>query len=332
MQSRIILLSTLLLVSVFGFVNQVEAQPDVEAPSWEIGWVDDQSDAVLLEAIGDRNSNDWWDRGGIITLKFYIENNRPTEVSVDLDFEADHDDDFTWVEVDLDENVKVAAGANKTFTITLEAGSLNDVAEGSTHGLTVIGDEESLLPTTSQSIEADTKVPRVAVMIADVIDEDVPLMAGTSADIKVRITNLGNKNDALVNSETKLTVDGCPQLSVDSDTSLYQSVEPDSTSEGLFKVEASSSHPSKNCVVSLKSTSAGLASVVDSIEIEVRSTSSEVSDDSGNGGSDNGSNNYQDESTDEGLRGNFLPSLSLFSIITLLTGAALFRQVSSRGN
>ncbi len=168
MFNRMILVSIMLMLPMISLSNPASAQ---EAPSWEIGWVEEHSDAVLLNSIGDKNSNDWWDRGGTATLEFYIENTRVVEVTINLEFESDHEGEFDWVEVDLDESVVVQGQSNKTFSITIEVGSLNDVSEGSTHELRVIAQEDSLFPTTPQIIDVDTQVPRVAVMTADVVNE-----------------------------------------------------------------------------------------------------------------------------------------------------------------
>ncbi|MCS5537272.1 MAG: hypothetical protein NZ770_04140, partial [Candidatus Poseidoniaceae archaeon] len=100
------MVSILLIMPMLSMDGPASAQ-DIEAPSWEIGWVEDHSNAVLLTSIGDKNSNDWWDTGGTTTLEFYIENTRMVEVTINLEFESDHEDEFGWVEVDLDESVVV---------------------------------------------------------------------------------------------------------------------------------------------------------------------------------------------------------------------------------
>ena len=331
MKNRMILVSILLIVPMLSMAVPASAQ-DIEAPSWEIGWVEDHSNAVLLTSIGDKNSNDWWDAGGTTTLEFYIENTRMVEVTINLEFESDHEDEFGWVEVELDESVVVAGQSNKTFSVSIEVGALNDVSEGSTHELRIIAQEDTLLSTTPQIIEIDTQVPRVAVMTTDVINEDIPVMAGDSMDVKVEITNLGNKNDGLVNTETKLTIDGCPQLNAEADTSLFETVEPGATIEANFEVSAASSHPSKSCVVTFRSSSAGLASVTDSIELEVRSSSSSTpstdngGDDGGNGDEGDG----DDTEVDEGVRANFLNSISLISSLAIIGIAALVRRFDTK--
>ncbi len=331
MKNRMILVSILLIVPMLSMAVPASAQ-DIEAPSWEIGWVEDHSNAVLLTSIGDKNSNDWWDTGGTTTLEFYIENTRMVEVTINLEFESDHEDEFGWVEVELDESVVVAGQSNKTFSVSIEVGALNDVSEGSTHELRIIAQEDTLLSTTPQIIEIDTQVPRVAVMTTDVINEDIPVMAGDSMDVKVEITNLGNKNDGLVNTETKLTIDGCPQLNAEADTSLFETVEPGATIEANFEVSAASSHPSKSCVVTFRSSSAGLASVTDSIELEVRSSSSSTpstdngGDDGGNGDEGDG----DDTEVDEGVRANFLNSISLISSLAIIGIAALVRRFDTK--
>ncbi len=331
MKNRMILVSILLIVPMLSMAVPASAQ-DIETPSWEIGWVEDHSNAVLLTSIGDKNSNDWWDTGGTTTLEFYIENTRMVEVTINLEFESDHEDEFGWVEVELDESVVVAGQSNKTFSVSIEVGALNDVSEGSTHELRIIAQEDTLLSTTPQIIEIDTQVPRVAVMTTDVINEDIPVMAGDSMDVKVEITNLGNKNDGLVNTETKLTIDGCPQLNAEADTSLFETVEPGATIEANFEVSAASSHPSKSCVVTFRSSSAGLASVTDSIELEVRSSSSSTpstdngGDDGGNGDEGDG----DDTEVDEGVRANFLNSISLISSLAIIGIAALVRRFDTK--
>ena len=326
MRNRMILVSVMLMIPMLSLSTPpVSAQ--VEAPSWEIGWVEDHSDAVLLTSIGDKNSNDWWDKGGTASLEFYIENTRMVEVTINLEFESDHEDEFGWVEVDLDESVVVPGQSNKTFSVSIEVGALNDVSEGSIHELRIIAQEDALFSTTPQIIEVDTKVPRVAVMTADVINEGVPLMAGDSVNMKVEITNLGNKNDGLVNTDTKLTIDGCPQLNAEAETSLFETIEPEETVEGEFVVSASSSHPSKSCVITFRSESAGLASVTDSIELEVRSSSSTSStNNGGTGGGDEPVGGDGDAETEDEVRANFLNSISVLSSLGIIAIAALVRR------
>ena len=330
MKTRIIGCSALLLLSMFAAIPSAQAQEEPQVPNWSIGWVEDNSEPVMFDSRSDPNSNDWWDKSGFISLEFYIENNRVTEINIGLIAENDHEDEFTWVDIDLDESVAIPGQSNKSFSLTIEAGSLNDVNEGSIHGLKIIAQEESLLPTATQDIEADTKVPRVAVMTADIIDEDIPLMAGSSVEMKVQLTNLGNKNDELVNSETNLVIDGCPQLSANSDTSLFATVEPDTSKEGFFEVTASSSHPWKRCIIKFNSQSVGLASVADSIELEVKSSSSTSdssnSDGGGNGDGGDGSTDDTDPEEEEGLRGNFLNALSLPASLMIIACAAFIRR------
>ena len=326
MKSKIVVLF-LMLMGVFIPVSS--AQPDVEVPNWTIDWVEDLSNATLLESIDDKSSSDWWDKGGIITFEFYIENTRPTELSIDLQFEADHEGEFNWVEVDLDETVTVGGGSNKTFDVTLEVGSLNDVDEGDLHGLSIIAREDLQVPTNPQTIEADTRVPRVAIMMADIIDADVPLLAGTETEIKVELTNFGNKNDKLKLTETEspFTIGGCPQLSTQIDDSLSQAVLPGSSAEGTFVAKASSSHPTTECVITLKAISDGGASVSDSLSLEVRSSSS--SNDDSSSGSGNGNTapaDGDDSSTEDGTKGNFLPSISAWLTIFIISWVAIIRR------
>lgn len=310
------------------FIPLSSAQEPV-VPNWTIDWVEDLSSPTLLESIDDKSSSDWWDKGGIITFEFYIENTRPTDLNINLEFEADHEDEFTWVEVDLDESVAVGGNSNKTFEVTLEVGSLNDVSEGTIHGLTIIAQEDFQLPSTPQTIEADTKVPRVAIMMADIIDEDVPLLAGTETEIKVELTNFGNKNDKLKLTETEspFTIDGCPQLSTQIDDSLSQAVLPGSSAEGMFVAKASSSHPTTECVITLKAISDGGASVSDSLSLEVRSSSSSnAGSSSGSGGNDTTPAGGDDSSTDDGTKGNFLPSISGWLTIFIISWVAIIRR------
>ena len=325
MKSKIILI-VLMLMGVF--IPATSAQ-DIEVPNWTIDWVEDLSSPTLLEPTDDKNSSDWWDKGGIITFEFYIENTRPTELNIALQFETDHEGEFNWVEVDLDESVKVGGNSNKTFDVTLEAGSLNDIAEGTIHGLRIIAQEDLQLPSTPQTIEADTKVPRVAIMMADIIDEDVPLLAGTETEIKVELTNFGNKNDKLKLTETEspFTIGGCPQLSTQIDDSLSQAVLPGSSAEGMFVAKASSSHPTTECVITLKAISDGGASVSDSLSLEVRSSSSSnAGSSSGSGGNDTTPAGGDDSSTDDGTKGNFLPSISAWLTIFIISWVAIIRR------
>lgn len=328
MKTRIIAICAILSCATFATMPSTIAQQEPEVPNWSIGWVEDHSEEILLESRNDPNSNDWWDKSGFISIEFYIENNRVTELNIGLVAENDHEDAFDWIDIELEETVTVPGQSNKSFSIFIQVGSLNDVSEGSVHGLKIIAQEESLLPTATQDIEAETKVPRVAVMTADIIDEDIPLMAGSTLDLKVQLTNLGNKNDALVNSDTTLIIDGCPQLSAEPDTSLFATVEPETSIEGFFEVSASSSHPSKSCIIKLNSESAGLASVADSIEMEVKSSSSTANQNNPGGNNGGNSTSEDSDSGDDGVRGNFLSAISLPASLLALSIAAIFRRIS----
>ncbi|MDC0056089.1 hypothetical protein OAJ94_03455 [Deltaproteobacteria bacterium] len=324
MKNKIFLI-VLMLIGVFIPASSAQVP---EAPNWTIDWVEDLSSATLLDAIDDKNSSDWWDKGGIITFEFYIENTRPTELNIVLQFEADHEGEFNWVEVDLDESVKVAGASNKTFEVTLEVGSLNDVDEGIIHGFSIIAEEDLQLPTNPQIIEADTKVPRIAIMMADIIDKDIPLLAGTETEIKVELTNFGNKNDKLKLTETEnpFTIDGCPQLSIQVDDSLSQAVLPGSSAEGMFVAKASSSHPTTECIITLKSISDGGASVSDSLSLEVSSSSSSNGGSSSSSGNNDTTPSDDDSSNDDGLNGNFLPSISAWLTIFIIGWVAIIRR------
>ena len=325
MKSKIVAI----LLMLMGVFIPLSSAHEPVVPNWTIDWVEDLSSPTLLESIDDKSSSDWWDKGGIITFEFYIENTRPTELNIVLDFETDHEGDFNWFEVDLDESVAVGGNSNKTFEVTLEVGSLNDVSEGTIHGLTIIAQEDFQLPSTPQNIEADTKVPRVAIMMADIIDEDVPLLGGTETEIKVGLTNFGNKNDKLKLTETEnpFTIDGCPQLSVQIDDSLSQAVSPDSSAEGMFVAKASSSHPTTECIITLKAISDGGASVSDSLSLEVRSSSSSNDDSSSSSGNtDTTSEDSEDSSTEDGTKGNFLPSISTWLTIFIIGWVAIIRR------
>ena len=95
----------------------------------------------------------------------------------------------------------------------------------------------------------------------------------------------------------------------------------------MFVAKASSSHPTTECIITLKAISDGGASVSDSLSLEVRSSSSSNGDSSSGSGNTNTTSSDDDESSTEGgTKGNFLPSLSAWLTIFSIGWVAIIRR------
>ena len=79
----------LFLISILSPIASSQGQP--ETPQWTIDWVTDMERPVEFESSSPSYAKEIW-----ISLEFYVENTRPTPVSLVLEFEWDEDNQIFW--------------------------------------------------------------------------------------------------------------------------------------------------------------------------------------------------------------------------------------------
>ena len=230
------------------------AAQDVGGPSWEMGWVTDVDPKYVVDLEED------WDLTG--ELVYYVTNDGPAELNLDLTYDYDEDGPFSF---DGPDSISVPGNGNETFRITVTGGSAEEVrsfSPSSSIELLVVGEEkvgDSTLR--SQDIEADVAVPRMFRLVPEIIPPTNELFAGSWVEFTLEVSNLGNTQDAITSGEA--IVRSCPHLAVGDLEQLTDVVvavtAPDGKNKMAFtlKLEASSSHQERTCEVSISVASEG---------------------------------------------------------------------------
>ncbi|HIG03766.1 MAG TPA: hypothetical protein EYQ53_05235 [Candidatus Poseidoniales archaeon] len=293
------------------------AQDDIPQPGWDIGWNEDFEDITWL-----------MDTDGEVMVEFWVDNQDPLPIDINIAWEADLDADL-----DISESINIAAQSNKTFEVTITnvtviehlANSTGNVRITATRASPIDGSDVTL---DAKVIEGDFEIPRIADLDVELIYLGFPVSAGTTAMMEVVLTNNGNMRDKAVSPT--IVAQGCPQLSLDGlsevENTVVNSVH-DGNQINTVTVEVSispaSSHPSKECTIELAIVSeggGGTSITTQFVDIEaVNSNSDDGGDDddsSSNGGVD-----------DNGGDGSFIkesmPATSLFATTALIVVVAI---------
>ncbi len=294
------------------------AQDDIPQPGWDIGWSEDFEDITWL-----------MDTDGEVMVEFWVDNQDPLPIDINIAWEADLDADL-----DISESINIAAQSNKTFEVTITnvtviehlANSTGNVRITATRASPIDGSDVTL---DAKVIEGDFEIPRIADLDVELIYLGFPVSAGTTAMMEVVLTNNGNMRDKAVSPT--IVAQGCPQLSLDGlsevENTVVNSVHDDIEGINTVSVEVSispaSSHPSKECTIELAIVSeggGGTSITTQFVDIEaVNSNSDDGGDDddsSSNGGVD-----------DNGGDGSFIkesmPATSLFATTALIVVVAI---------
>lgn len=285
-------------------LTTVNAQDQLQMPSWELGWDEDMDGIHTLEL---SNGDDIEDE-----LIIFIDNQRMSELNIELSIEWDSDD----IPIDLDypESLTISGSTNETISIMLknENGYVYERSPNSTMMISVTADEVSFEQSTStQNIEADIAVPEVYDLVASATSRGEKLYAGSFIEYDFNIENMGNSDDAVDNP--MVSIRSCPNLDIEGFDDLDgQVIAVGQNFQLKFKVTASTVHPDRTCEVTLSIDSSGnqiTTSVI--IEIEVTAVDSTTDDSSQSNNEDSQSDDESTELTESGT----LPFLSFVEII-----------------
>ena len=285
-------------------LTTVNAQDQLQMPSWELGWDEDMDGIHTLEL---SNGDDIEDE-----LIIFIDNQRMSELNIELSIEWDSDD----IPIDLDypESLTISGSTNETISIMLknENGYVYERSPNSTMMISVTADEVSFEQSTStQNIEADIAVPEVYDLVASATSRGEKLYAGSFIEYDFNIENMGNSDDAVDNP--MVSIRSCPNLDIEGFDDLDgQVIAVGQNFQLKFKVTASTVHPDRTCEVTLSIDSSGnqiTTSVI--IEIEVTAVDSTTEDSSQSNNQDSQSDDESTELTESGT----LPFLSFVEMI-----------------
>lgn len=312
-KSRFIILIFLLPLTL----TTVNAQDQLQMPSWELGWDEDMDGIHTLEL---SNGDDIEDE-----LIIFIDNQRMSDLNIELSIEWDSDD----IPIDLDypESLTISGSTNETISIMLknENGYVYERSPNSTMTISVTADEVSFEQSTStQNIEADIAVPEVYDLVASATSRGEKLYAGSFIEYDFNIENMGNSDDAVDNP--MVSIRSCPNLDIEGFDDLDgQVIAVGQNFQLKFKVTASTVHPDRTCEVTLSIDSSGnqiTTSVI--IEIEVTAVDSTTEDSSQSNNQDSQPDDESTELTESGT----LPFLSFVEIIIvfLVVNLVLLRR------
>ena len=298
-------------------ISSVNAQDQLQMPSWELGWDEEMDGIHTLEL---SNGDDIEDE-----LIIFIDNQRMSDLNIELSIEWDSDD----IPIDLDypESLTISGSTNETISIMLknENGYVYERSPNSTMMISVTADEVSFEQSTStQNIEADIAVPEVYDLVASATSRGEKLYAGSFIEYDFNIENMGNSDDAVDNP--MVSIRSCPNLDIEGFDDLDgQVIAVGQNFQLKFKVTASTVHPDRTCEVTLSIDSSGnkiTTSVI--IEIEVTAVDSTTDDSSQSNNQDSQSDDESTELTESGT----LPFLSFVEIIIvfLVVNLVLLRR------
>ena len=290
-------------------LGSVHSQEPIEIPSWELGWETDMDGTYTLE-ITDKNDID-------DELLIYIDNQRMTDLNIDLTVEWDSTD--IAIGIDYPESIRVSSSTNETISIMLknENGYVFERSPNSTMVISITADESVFdQSTSSQEINGDIAVPSVYDLSVSASATGEKLYPGSDIGHNFLIENKGNSDDAIGDSE--FSIRSCPHMSIEGMDELSgQVIAVGQILETKLKVTASEAHPGRTCEVTLSITSTGskLTSSV-KFEIEVYATDESSSDSSQIG--DGVPSDLEDDGGTDLVESGTLPFISMVEFFALI--------------
>ena len=295
-----------------------------ETPSWELGWDTDMDEPYVVDLDGNRWSIE-------DELLFYVDNTRMSQVSLVITVEisasgvAESDLPIT---AETDEEISIGANSNETFAVYLNSQTKDLVRSFDTSKriqITITAEEQSTSgqQVSSKEIDGDIELPKIHSLIPEVASITKKIDAGTGMDHTLILKNEGNHQDAVL--EANVEIRGCVHLSVVGLEELEGTivkptgVNGNTAYEAQIRLEASSSHPTRSCEVTISVVSEGDGKERSST-FEVSVEAVDLTDDTGddNSGSDDGSSS--------GGSSEEIPGLSMLWLSFALIAAALRRQ------
>jgi hypothetical protein len=319
-QSPLVVLLTLLLGLSILSSMPVHAQDPISGSSWTLGWATDMDSKFIVEMDID------WDADGEIIA--YIENNRMSQLEIELTYEFDSWVPFTFSGPDT---FSVAANGNDTFSITFNSIDDDDAREynpDNTSTLTVTAEEKvGDTSTSTQEIEGDVGVPRIFDLRPEVTLSDETLYAGSWVEISAQLVNNGNARDAVKQATVQFR--SCPHLSMPGIEDLANTLVDTTDAQNgkdiyaTLRLEASESQPNRVCEITLILTSEGDdASRSTTFELEVMGVDNQDS---------SSTSSETDDSDDNDLLSqepNTLPWIGGIELLMLFSLASLGRNIN----
>ncbi len=246
------ILPILLILSIFSPLASSQGQPEV--PQWSIGWVADMDQPIEFETSNPSYAREIW-----ISLNFYVENTRPTSVSLVLEFEWDEDNQL---EVTFEESkIEAAGNSNTTYFIDIRSSDSNliETLDPKTPLPFTVSAQEVVndqpISGQNQQIEGSVVMAPLHELVLNTKWVNT-VNAGSWSNTTIEIINDGNSDDAV--KEASVKISSCPQLSISGEEDATGVViKPEHSHTFDLRVEASSSHPEKQCNVELSIKSEG---------------------------------------------------------------------------
>lgn len=302
------------LALLFTTVPQVNAQDQVEMPSWEVGWETNVDGVYELELSGEDDIQD--------TIEFFVANDRMNELNLELSVEWS--DTSVPIELEYDESVTVSASDNQTFTIEISDITGYSFERSPTDSMTLILTAEEVLfdqQTSSQEIDAELSVPSVFDLKLDSMSKGETLYSGSSVEYQLTITNDGNGKDVIKMPDA--SIKSCPSLSIEGLDAIEDvEIENSTSTDFVIRVAAAESQPERSCEVTISIKSAGNGKIVTTV-FDIMVTSNAADDDKG-GIDNNDDSGSQDDN--ELVESNTLDFLGIYEVLFILTFAMAFRH------
>lgn len=302
------------LALLFTTVPQVNAQDQVEMPSWEVGWETNVDGVYELELSGEDDIQD--------TIEFFVANDRMNELNLELSVEWS--DTSVPIELEYDESVTVSASDNQTFTIEISDITGYSFERSPTDSMTLILTAEEVLfdqQTSSQEIDAELSVPSVFDLKLDSMSKGETLYSGSSVEYQLTITNDGNGKDVIKMPDA--SIKSCPSLSIEGLDAIEDvEIENSTSTDFVIRVAAAESQPERSCEVTISIKSAGNGKIVTTV-FDIMVTSNAADDDKG--GIDNNDDSDSQEDN-ELVESNTLDFLGIYEVLFILTLAMAFRH------
>ena len=239
----------LLLIACL-FIPNIAGQDQLQAPSWELGWETDMGGTY------DLMMNEEGDIADVV--EFYIENQRMTEINVDITVDWDESENIP-IKLDYDESVVVAASDTIILAITISDDSGYSYQRSPSDAMTlkITASEAAFEQSVSeQEIEGEFTVPSVFDMTIESKSKGEQLYAGSSIEYDLIVSNDGNSQDVI--KEPTFSVKSCPYLEVQGLATLEDmAIENKSSKDFTIRLVASDTHPERSCEVTISVKSAG---------------------------------------------------------------------------
>ena len=315
----------MLIISFSNAPLMVTAQPGVVIPyGYDMGWESDE----------DAEKGFMIEEDGTVLLHYWIQNYYQWEITVELEYDLPFD-----ASTSSDESVSVGAGENVSMKLAINGiDVLSNKAklEKSININAGAYTAEQVPDPESKSISSSLIIPHITGFSLEISNPPGAINSGGETEIDLTIENTGNAEDKI--TSPNVYHKQCPQLQIENVDKL-EGMTIDAAFDGksgskmhTIKIIAPSSHPSKNCDISIAISSKSASekgnsnpSDEDGITIEIRKGSSSTSEDNSNKNTDTKSDGDPDDPEDV-VSKNFAPSIGIMEISLVLLIVAFYRK------